>query len=99
MPKSGGDKKMAMKGFSQKDKLAHYTAVAKGEIATKPNSNFTEAEQRAYARGQRDARNENRRIFAAKNSTPEQKESLRLKRAKARVAFLEERAKTKSKKK
>ncbi len=98
MPESGRIIFMAIKGFSQKDKLAHYTAVANGEKATKPDSNFTEAEQRAYARGQRDARNENRVIFAVKNSKPEEKESWRIKRAKARVAYLEEKAKKKSKK-
>lgn len=85
------------KGFSQKEKLQHYSDVASGVEATKKESKFTDAEQRAYARGQRDARNENRRIFAAKNATPEQKESFRLKRAKAKVAWLEEKAKNKSK--
>lgn len=97
MPKSGGDKSMANQGFSQKDKLKHYTDVANGLTGVKSDSKYSESEQRAYARGQRDARNESRRIYASKNSTPEQKESYRLKRAKAKVAYLEEKAKAKSK--
>lgn len=84
--------------FSQKDKRKHYTDVANGTAPTKPDSKFTEAEQRAYARGQRDARNENARIFASKNATPEQKESWRLKRAREKVAYLESKEKAKQKK-
>jgi hypothetical protein len=63
------------KGFSLKEKLAHFTAVAKGEKATKSGSKFSDAEQRAYARGQRDARNESHVIHALKNSTPEQQKA------------------------
>lgn len=85
--------------FSQKDKRKHYSDVANGTVLTKPDSKFTEAEQRAYARGQRDARNENARIFASKNSTPEQKESWRLKRAEAKVAYLKQKAANNQKKK
>lgn len=90
---------MTNKGFSQKEKLKHYTGVANGTIAVKAESNFNEAEQRAYARGQRDARNENRRIFASKNATPEQKESWRLERARKRLAYLEEKERNKKSKK
>ena len=61
--------------FNQRDKLEHYTAIAKGDKAVKSSSKFSEAEQRAYARGQRDARNENNRIFAMKNVTPEQRQA------------------------
>lgn len=85
--------------FSQKDKRKHYTDVANGTVPVKANSKYSAAEQQAYARGQRDARNENARIFASKNATPEQKESWRLKRAKEKVAYLEQKEKTKQKKK
>ncbi|MDE7107980.1 MAG: hypothetical protein K2O39_06615 [Clostridiales bacterium] len=88
-----------MARFSLKDKRKHYTDVANGTTPTKADSKFSEAEQRAYARGQRDARNENARIFASKNATPEQKESWRLKKARERVAYLEQKEKNKQKKK
>ena len=61
--------------IKQSEKLKHYSAVAKGEKSVKSNSKFSEAEQRAYARGQRDARNESNRIFAMKNATPEQRQA------------------------
>ena len=88
-----------MARFLLKDKRKHYTDVANGAAPVKQNSKFTEAEQRAYARGQRDARNENARIFASKNATPEQKESWRLKKARERLAYLEQKEKNKQKKK
>lgn len=87
------------KGFSQKEKLEHYTGICNGEIPTKSDSKFTDIEQKAYARGQRDARNEQRRIFAAKNSTPEEKEAYRLRKAKAHVEWLEKQSKKQFKKK
>ncbi len=61
--------------FKQSEKLKHYSAIAKGDKPVKSDSKFSEAEQRAYARGQRDARNENNRIFAIKNATPEQRQA------------------------
>lgn len=63
------------RSFKQSDKLRHYSAVAKGEKSVKSNSKFSAAEQIAYARGQRDARNESNRIFAMKNATPEQRQA------------------------
>ncbi len=74
------------KGFSLKEKLAHYTAVAKGEKPTKAKSKFTEAEQKAYARGQRDARNESRRVWKNKNSTELEKQAYKDKKAAERAA-------------
>ena len=56
------------KGFACNEKLKHYTDVAKGEKEVKADSKYTEAEKRAYARGQRDARNESRRLFRIKNN-------------------------------
>lgn len=50
--------------FNLKQKLRHYTDVAKGVKPVKATSKFSEAEQKAYARGQRDARNESKRIYA-----------------------------------
>lgn len=44
--------------FSTKEKRAHYTGVANGTIPTKKDSKYSDAEQRAYARGQRDALND-----------------------------------------
>ena len=72
---------------SQKEKRIHYSQVASGVKAVKSNSKFSEAEQRAYARGQRDARNESARICAYKNSTPEQRQAYKAKRAAARAAY------------
>ena len=55
--------------FSPKQKHEHYTQVANGTKKVKDTSKYSEAEQIAYARGQRDARNEQQRIYAYKNST------------------------------
>lgn len=85
---------MAFKKIMQKEKLQHYSEVAKGLKAVKSESKFSEAEQRAYARGQRDARNENNRLFKWKNSTPEEREAYKIKRAEERKAY---KAKNKSK--
>lgn len=62
--------------FSQKEKRIHYSQVADGSKAVKSGSKYSDTEQRAYARGQRDARNESRRICAYKNSTPEQRDAI-----------------------
>lgn len=78
---------MAFKKITQKEKLEHYTAVANGSKATKAGGKFSEAEQRAYARGQRDARNESKRIFASKNATPEQREAYKAQRKAKRQAY------------
>ena len=73
------------KRFSLKEKLAHYTAVAKGEKATKADSKYSDAEQKAYARGQRDARNESRRVWKSKNSTELEKQAYKDKKAAERA--------------
>ena len=49
---------------NQIKKLEHYSAIASGKKAPKKESKFSKAEQIAYARGQRDARNEANRIYA-----------------------------------
>ncbi len=59
------------RGFTQKEKLEHYKELANGGGKIKVDSKFSESEQRAYARGQADARIEQKRIFARKNSSPE----------------------------
>ncbi len=69
------------KGFSLKEKLKHYTEVANGKKKTKSESKYSDAEQKAYARGQRDARNEQRRIWKSNNSTPEEKQAYKDKNA------------------
>lgn len=73
--------------FGQKEKRQHYTDVAKGTKPVKKNSKFSKKEQLAYARGQRDARNESARICAYKNSTPEQREEYAAKQKAAREAW------------
>ena len=62
-------------GFSAKEKRDHYNKVAKGEKPVKENSKFSKAEQIAYARGQRDARNEGLRMYAYKNATQEDRDA------------------------
>lgn len=48
--------------FKFDEQLAHYKAVANGSKPTKDSEKYTATEQQAYARGQRDARNQlNRR--------------------------------------
>lgn len=71
---------------TQKEKRIHYSQVAKGEKPVKSNSKFSEAEQRAYARGQRDARNESARICKYKNSSPAEREAYKQKLKAERAA-------------
>lgn len=72
---------------SQKEKRIHYSQVASGAKAVKSNSKYSEVEQRAYARGQRDARNESARITKYKNSTPEERAAYKQKKAAERAAW------------
>ncbi len=44
--------------YTPKERRAHYNAVAYGNAAVKADSKYSESEQRAYAKGQADARNE-----------------------------------------
>lgn len=44
--------------YTPKERRAHYNNIAYGNAAVKADSKFSEAEQRAYAKGQADARNE-----------------------------------------
>ena len=59
--------------FNLKAKRDHYIKVANGTKPVKASSKFSPEEQLAYARGQRDARNEQIRIFAFLKATPEQR--------------------------
>lgn len=77
---------------SQKEKCIHYTQVANGKKSVKKNSKFSEAEQRSYAAGQRDARNESARICAYKNSTPEQRETYKQKKKAEVEAYKQQKA-------
>lgn len=60
MPKRGGVNLMAI--FKPKDKRKHYTKRAKDESLT--------PEQRAYAKGQRDARNESMISYLLGKNSP-----------------------------
>ena len=55
--------------FNFKERLQHYTDISSGKKATKKGSKFSDAEQRAYARGMRDEMNRSRRATAYKNAT------------------------------
>lgn len=76
-----------MPRFSLKEKRKHYTEVANGTKPTKANSKFSEAEQRAYARGQRDALNESARITKYKNSTLEERAAYKAQKRIEREAY------------
>lgn len=78
---------MAFLRRTQKEKRIHYTQVANGTKPVKSDSKFSEAEQRAYARGQRDARNESARITKFKNSTEEERAAYKQKKAAERAAY------------
>lgn len=82
-----------MAKFSMKQKKEHYTAVANGSKSVKNGSKFSEAEQIAYARGQRDARNESVRVFKYKNSTPEERAEYARVRKERRKAYKASQAK------
>ena len=73
--------------FSFKEKLSHYKAVAKGDKKTKTGSKFSKKEQQAYARGQVDARNEQRRVTAFKNATSEQRQAYKQSQREKRAAY------------
>lgn len=80
--------------FSWKEKRKHYTAVANGTKPVKANSKFTPEEQRAYARGQRDAMNDQAVGFVlGKNSklSAAEKQALKDKRKAERKAWRDRR--------
>ncbi len=49
--------------YTPKERRAHYNAVAYGNAAVKADSKYSESEQRAYAKGQADARNEQAKVY------------------------------------
>ncbi len=79
-----------MAKWSLKSILEHYTAVAKGQKQVKANSKYSEAEQRAYARGQMDARNQSKRLFAFSNATPEQRQAYKAQRKARKKDFFKD---------
>lgn len=79
--------KKAKKGYSLKEKLLHYTDVARGEKSVKETSKFSENEQRAYARGQRDARNEGRRVWASMHASEADKQAYKERQEANRAAY------------
>ncbi len=84
--------------FTTKQKREHYTGVANGTIPTKKDSKYTDAEQRAYARGQRDALNDQAvGHILGKNSklSAEEKQAFKDKRKAERKAWREKNAKKK----
>ena len=58
---------MEKKSLTQNEKLAHYRGIANGSKPVNSDSKYSAIEQMAYARGQRDARNEARKLWALKN--------------------------------
>lgn len=84
-----------MPRFSLKEKRKHYTAVANGSKPTKASSKYSDAEQRAYARGQRDALNENARIYKYKNSTPDERAAYKAQKRQEREAYKAQKTETK----
>jgi len=74
--------------FSQKEKRAHFNAVARKEKAVKTPSKYSEQSQIDYARGQANARNEAAAIYRHRNSTLEQREEYKHQQALKRQATL-----------
>ena len=79
-------------GFTQKEKRAHYTAVARGDKPVKANSKYSEHDQIIYASGQRDARNEAARITAYKNATEAERAAYAEKHRAEQAAYRNRRA-------
>ena len=66
--------------FTPKERRAHYNNVGYHDAPVKANSKFSEAEQRSYARGQADARNEQVTSYLlGKNSPLTDKEKAQIK--------------------
>lgn len=59
-----------MPHFTPKERRAHYNQIGYGGAAVKADSRFTEEEQRAYARGQADARNEAAMAYMLGKNSP-----------------------------
>ncbi|MCH5162727.1 MAG: hypothetical protein J1G38_04485 [Clostridiales bacterium] len=87
-----------MPRFSLKEKRKHYTQVANGEKPVKKDSKFSAAEQRAYARGQRDALNESARITAYKNATAAERAAYKARKRKEREEYKKSKAAAKKSK-
>lgn len=86
-----------MPRFTLKEKRKHYSDVASGKKPTKKDSKFSEEEQRAYARGQRDALNESARITAYKNASKEERAAYKERKRKEREEYKQNKAKSKKK--
>lgn len=85
--------------FTPKERRAHYNQVGYSNAPVKANSQFAESEQRAYARGQADARNEQAVAYLlGKNSplTEKEKQQFKAERKEMRTATPERRAEIKA---
>ncbi len=85
--------------FTPKERRAHYNNVGYHDAPVKANSKFSEAEQRSYARGQADARNEQVTSYLlGKNSplTDKEKAPIKAENREMRKATPERRAEIKA---
>lgn len=92
------EKKEEKKGFTPKEKLSHYAAVANGSKPVKESEKHSAAQQRAYARGQTDARRElNMSFMLGKHSplTDEEKAALKARNKARREEFKKNKGKGK----
>ncbi len=81
--------------FTPKERRAHYNNVGYKNAPVKANSQFSESEQRAYARGQADARNEQAVSFLLGKNSPlseKEKQQFKAERKEMRTATPERRA-------
>ena len=67
---------MPIMRFTRQEQREHYRGVANGTIPTKKDSKYSEAEQRAYARGKVDEMDRQAANWVRNNGTPEQKAGL-----------------------
>lgn len=82
----GGDS-MAFFKTNRVEMRAHYNAVARGEKEVKADSKYTEAEQRAFARGAASILNADARMYAYSKATPEERIAYRRQRNEKKKAY------------
>ena len=92
---------MPIMRFTRQEQRKHYRGIVNGTVPTKKDSKYSDAEQKAYARGKLEEMDKQAANWVRQNGTPEQKAGLAEKnrqfRETRRAARQAENAKSKKK--
>ena len=83
---------MPIMRFTRQEQREHYRGIVNGTVPTKKDSKYSDAEQRAYAKGKVEEMDRQAANWVRQNGTPEQKAGLEKKNKKFRESRREAKA-------